>query len=238
MNKVLFTIGAVLAVLATFFITSNIKDRQLEAQKQELRKEILRNDSLVKINDELYSKRVADTATIRQLKRLNDSLNLELKNPKVIVITKLQPKDQEGPIDSVDVSNDLVTVEDHYPDQDNPFVSYFGRIDLTTKSGEGTFKFRELHLDLGITQNNDGTYSLNTKVPDFMVVNSVDVTSLPMDTEKPDNFGWLLGVKGNYSFEDQNVGYEIIGGIRYKKVNIITSANTHKQVGAGLIFEF
>jgi len=237
-TKTLYTIGLIVVALLTVFITNNVKNNQLAKQKLELRKQIIKNDSLQKLADGLYTKRVADTATIKDLRQLNDSLKLELKNPKVVVVTKIQPKDQEGEVDSVSVEQDSISITDYYPDKDNPFVSYFAKIDIPTQKGIGKFSFNEFDLNLGITQNKDGTYSLNTQLPEFMTVNSINVQSLPMDIPKPDNFGWLLGVKGNYSFEDQSLGYEVIGGIRFKKVNVITTANTQKQVGAGLIFEF
>lgn len=238
LNKILMVLGAVLLILATFFITDHIKEKKLEKQRLELRKQILKNDSLVQINEGLYTKRIADTLKISQLRKLNNILQLELEDPKVIVVTKVQPKDQEKEVDSIIVKDNLVSIKDYYPDKENPFITYSADVNFETQKGEGKFSFKELNLNFGVTQNKDGTYSLNSSVPDFINVTDITVQSLPLTPKKVDNFGWLAGAGIGQDFRDQSQYLTLNAGIRFRKLYLEVQGSTNNTLSTNIKFEF
>ena len=59
-----------------------------------------------------------------------------------------------------------------------------------------------------------------------------------MEEEEPNNFGWLGGVGYFNNVNTQEQGIELIGGMRYKKVYLLGSAQTNATIGAKLLLEF
>ena len=202
---------------------------------EKLRREVIKNSQLIKINEGLYSKIAADTLTIKQLKKLSDSLELELKNPQIVTEIRIEYKYIEKPVDSISIQDSILYVEDNYPNKENAFISYKSDINLITGKGTGAFDIKPQELFLGIGHNEDGTYSINSKVPEYINITGLEVKSLPLTKEKPDNFGWLLGVKGGKDFLNSNNLYGVSGGIRYKKFYIDTDVLVGNDNVMGLL---
>lgn len=238
LKTILLILAGIAIAFSAFKITQVIADKKLKEEQVKLRKELIKNDSLIKINKGLYTKLVADTLTIKQLKKKSDSLELELKNPKVVVHTVYKFKEVEKPIDGVVVKDSMVELTDAYPDKENPFISYIANINLITGEGIGKFTITPLSISLGIGQNPDGTYRLNTKVPDFMTISSIDVQALPMELSEPDNFGWLVGAGIGKDFRDNSNYLTLSAGIRVKKVYLEAIGATNQTISAGFKFEF
>jgi hypothetical protein len=242
----------IILILAVFILTSfkvmvtHYKNK-LAKVNLELRKEIIKGDSLTIIKDGLYTKLVADTLTKKQLRKKIDSLDLELENPKVITEIVFVPKYIEKEIDGIVVKDSIIDIVDNYPTKESPFVTYKATIDVKKGTGVGSFKFTPIKMDLAIGQNKDGTYKLNTKVPDFISVSSVNVVALPMDTEldpKKDNFGVLfgLGVGTNldkvYDLYEEDLFFKASVDLRIRKFYIGVEAATNKTVSGGIKVEF
>lgn len=237
-TKILIVLGVILAIIVAVFTTIHFKDKAIADARMELRKEIIKNDSLQQLTEVLYTKRVADTLKIGELKRLSDSLKLQLSKPKVVGTIKIKPKDQKGDIDVIVVKDSTFSIEDHYPNKENAFVSYFATVDTKTEKGVGEFKFTEFSIDFGITENKDGTYSLNTAVPEYMKVNSISVQSLPMAPTKIDNFGILLGAGVGKDFNDNSTFLKVGTDFRFKKTYIGVEGTTNRTISTGIKFEF
>lgn len=227
--------GIVILLIAGLYFGNEYYKKQLEAEREGARREKIKNSELTKINEGLYTKLAADTLTIKQLKKLNDSLELKLENPEVVTVVKWKIKYLEKPVDGIVVKDSTMSLVDTYPDSINPFVTYRLKVDLKKWTGTGSWDFTPQEIVLGIGQNEDGTYSVNTKVPEFLSITGLDVSSLPMKTQKPDNFGWLLGVKGGKNFLDNNNLYGISGGIRYKKFYLDTDVLVGQDAAIGLL---
>ena len=73
-------------MFATYKITRFFTDKSQEKLRRELRVEKIKNDTLTKIKEGLYTKLVADTLTKRELRQKVDSLKLEIKDPKIIFL--------------------------------------------------------------------------------------------------------------------------------------------------------
>jgi hypothetical protein len=237
----LILIGILLLLIAGLYFGNEYYKNKLEEAQEETRREKIRTSELTQINEGLYTKLAADTLKIRELRKLSDSLQLELENPEVVTVVKWKIKYLEKPVDGIVVKDSTMSLVDTYPDSLKPFVTYRLKVDLKKWVGTGSWDFTPQEIVLGIGQNEDGTYSVNTKVPEFLSITGLDVSSLPMKTKKPDNFGWLLGVKGGKNFLDNNNLYGVSGGIRYKKIYLDTDVLVGQEQAIGLIgikFEF
>lgn len=239
------TIITVIAVIAIIFATWKAVDwwysKKLDEAAETLRREKIKNSELTKIKDGLYTKLAADTLTIKQLRQLSDSLKLELENPEVITEVKWKIKYIEKPVDSVNVTDSTVTITDNYPNKENPFVTYKASVNKFTGEGIGSFNFNEVKFALGIEEQEDGTFKVNTKVPEYFVITGLEVKALPMAEKKVDNFGFIGGVNFGRQFLDQNNVYGVSAGIRYKKLYVDSDLLIGDDLLIGLVglkFEF
>lgn len=230
----------ILAILLTFQFSKCSSNKEKEKLMADLHKEILKGDKLKKISDTQYEKLVADTLTIKQLKNVVSDLGLKVDNPKIVTRIVYQQKDVEKPVDGVVVKEDSLFIEDYYPNKEKSTLKYTANVNIKTKKGVGKFKFQPQGLDLIVSETAKGLWKTTLKTDnEFVTINSVDVQSLPSVTsDKTNNWGTLGGLKYNMGLSEKSENVEVIGGIRYKRVNIIGSANTNKQVGIGLLFEF
>jgi len=236
-NKYLKWIVVIVFIIINIKVVSYFSNRKVEALQRELRAEIIKHDELKKINKTLYTKLVADTLTKRQLNKIIDSLELQVKNPKIVTEIVFVPVEVTKPIDGIVVKDSTLSINTYYPSKEDPFVNYKSKINLKTNKGEETFSFTPISIALGIGQNKDGTFSLNTKVPEFIKVLKIDVQALPMTPVKKDNFGWLIG---------GGIGTDFVGGeyyngsfgVRINKVYIEVEAATNKTLEGKIKFEF
>ena len=224
-NNILVILILIGATLIAFKLGGDLSDKKLRAAKLTLRKEILKNDSLQLINEGLYTKLVADTLTITQLRKKSDSLELELKDPKIVIKTVYKFVEVEKPIDGIVVKDSTLEINDAYPDKESPFVKYFAKIDLKTNEGIGKFTFEPLNINIGIEQKEDGT--------DFLTVESIEVQALPMELPAVDNFGFLVGAGLGTDFMDNSNFMTLSAGIRIKKIYLDVQGATNQTINAG-----
>ena len=112
-TKLLTIVLIGLAILLTFKGVTWYYSEQLEDSRIALRKELIKNSKLEKIEEGLYTKLVADTLKIKELRRLNDSLGLEVKNPKIITKVVFVPKEIEKAVDSIVVTDSIISIVDN-----------------------------------------------------------------------------------------------------------------------------
>ena len=237
-NKFLLLFVVIMLVIATFKISQYFSDKKFEAQRIEIKKLKIKNDTLTKVSEGHYRKLVADTLTKKELNKKIRELEIKVKDGVIVEKIILVPKEVEKPIDSLTITNDSIIISDYYPKKDNWFARYKATVNLNDSTSLGKFTFGELPISLVISEQEDGTFRSDLKAPDFIKVTSLEVLSLPLEPTKTDNFGWLVGGKINRNFQNGDLGYEILGGVRIKKINIITSINTNEEFGLGTLIEF
>lgn len=221
-NSIITIIAIIAIILGTWKAVDWYYSKKMDESAETLRRERIKSSELTKINEGLYTKLAADTLTINQLEKINDSLELELENPQVVTEVKFKYKYIEKPIDSTAIKDSTLLVVDNYPDKENPFVKYRAEVNRFTGIGKGSFDFTPQEFFIGIGENEDGTYSVNSKVPEYIEITGLEVKSRPLTQDKPDNFGWIIGVKGGKNFLEANNLYGVSGGLRYKKVYLDT----------------
>lgn len=236
--KIIVIVVALLAALAAMKVTQVVYQAKVDRVEALVRVEVIKNSKLTKINEGLYSKLVADTLTKREMKRVIDSLGLELKNAILVAEVVFKPKDTIKEIITVGYKDSIINIQDFYPSKKNPFIEYSAKYNLKDSIGFGEFKFTPVKLALGIGQNKDGTFRVNTKVPEFIEVTTVDVKALPIAKPKPDNFGLIFGAGYGTNLTNKEQFLKASAGVRVKKIYIEAEGATNNTVSAGLKFEF
>lgn len=240
-KNIFVSLALVLLLFVVFWVTKHSYDNKLEEILLEKRTATIKNDSLRKISDGYYKKLVADTLTKRELKKLVDSLNIEVKNPRVVIVTEFIPRNEEedSPAEESSYTDSIYYSTDYYPQKENYFIKHSSEIDLKLKKDKGRFSFGQpIKITMAVEQLADGTFETSLNAPDFIQLEKFDFQSLPMTEKKPDNFGWLAGAGYFNNITTQEQGIEITGGLRLNKFYLLGSAQTNSTLGLKALLEF
>lgn len=239
-TKLLTALIIILSIVAiVFWLQKRSAQKEVFQAKQETRKIIISQDSLVKVSDGYYQKLVADTLTRQQLKQLAEEI-VELKNRKPISITNtiIKPVEVLKETDYISVENDSVFIEDYYPEKNNPFLKYTNRFSLKTQRGVSNFKFDSIKLTQVVTRKEDGLYQIDFKGPDFLEVQSIDVQTEPIIKSIKDNWGTIIGIEYGKNLENKQNIFELNAYQRYKKFYVGASVSSNKDIKGGIKVEF
>lgn len=232
-------IAALTVVIVIFWLTSRQKDWKIkEAQRKENIVKI-KQDSLQKLSDSLYQRLVADTLSERQIKDLTKEI-VDLKGIKpetiIKIITKI--KEVEKSTDSVSIKQDSIFIEDYYPKKENYLIKYINKTSLTNTKGVSKFEFNKFQITGVISEQSDGLFIFNLKTPEFIEVGGIEVQSLPKETIKKDNWGYLFGAGYGQNINSKESFININSYIRYKKFYIGLEATTQGNLLGGIKVEF
>lgn len=238
-NSIIIGLSAGVLVLLLAFSCDRIKrEKELKSLKELYKKEVLKNDSLVKVNETQYRKLIADTLTISQLNNKIKQLNIKLKEkPKVITEIEYVPKEVEKEVEVVRVIGDTVQIEDYYPNKKEYFVKYENEVSIKDKKGVAKFSFQPLKITSVISERKDGIFQIDFKTPEWLEVQSIDIQSTPIESIKQNNFGFLLGAGMERNFYENKSNIRIETGIRYKKMYLDLGISTSNIADLTLKFE-
>lgn len=227
-----------LVVVALLWVKTNKINSELLKEKLKYKTEIIKNDSLQKINEGHYKKLVADTLTRKQLKALIADVT-ELKNRKPISLTTtiIKPVEIRKETDQISVEKDSAFIEDYYPNKDNPFLKYTNRFSLSTQKGSSNFSFNAVTLKQVVTKKENGLYQVDFKGPDFLELKSLDIQTEPIVEPVKDNWGTLIGVEYGKNLSSQENVFEVNLYQRYKKFYLGIAASTNKDLKGGIKIE-
>lgn len=182
---------------------------------------------------------VADTATIRELKRKVNKLELEVKEPKIVIQKEIVFDTIETKVEIVKKSDTSFEFEDYYPTKQNPFIKYIAKVNTRAESVVGKFILQPLSLSSSIGIDKEGKYSINSRVPNFTRISDLDVISIPYNKQyKKDVFGFMFGGGYGKSFEIDSQFLTMQTGVRINKTYLFLNAGTNQTVGASLMVEF
>ena len=254
-NRVLL---GTIAVLVILLMLSNCKNTRLQEkiyeEQQEMNKRIVELDTTTKEKEGQYAKLINIYNTEKDLlKQLRDENNelLDLikdQNERLLMINNTvislqsQINDGFGQFNQHDSS--LINLSLKYPNDTDWFINWDGTVNTGTARYNGEWKFGELPLQVVITETERGIWKSRLIGPDWLLVNSIDVNSLPPEElgSKPEkrNIGFLLG--GGYinSF-DQNVtsnAFSLGTGLYFKNHSLIINGTTNKTLGFSYYYRF
>lgn len=239
-KRILRVMALVILVIVAFSLQRECSGREIKKLEKELKKEKIRNDTLVKVNETQYRKMVADTASARELKKLVDSLQIVVEGkPKEVVVVKYKIKEKEVPGKTI-IKDTIIESTGYYPQEEN----YFAKVDVSINTKnlftKYNFKFRPIDLSMVISEGRDGIFRADIKVPEYMTVGNVDIVARPRETEKDkkNNFGFLIGAGVGKSFKyEEEVFGRFSTGIRYKKFYLDLGASTNQTIDLGFKVE-
>lgn len=253
-DKVLY---ATIIILILFILFGGWYARiQQNKLYEEIRKgnEIIVNmDQTKKEDDGQYAKLVDYFNTEKELNQQIKDENKELQrlikkqNEKLLMVNNaiisLKSEISQG---EVTVNQEDSTVFDlnlKYPNSNEAFIKWDGSVFTQTETYEGEWSFGKLPLDIVLTETERGLWNSRLIGPDWLLVDSIKVNSLPPEefdnSPKESKFGILLG--GGYinSF-DQNGsnGLSIGAGLNWKNHSLLINGTTNKEIGFSYYYKF
>lgn len=224
----------VLIIIFLVFKECNVS-KDSDKRVDNLKRTILQNDSLIKEADGEYKKLIDDTKTEKELKKkVKKELKKKVKKPLFFNKIKMKLKSKK---DTSKINNDakggFKTFKLSYPTVKNPILEYEGM--LKQDSILGTWKSKPYSVYLYAEQRQDGLFELKTKIPEIIEVTGIEVSTLPIKYEKEKNFRFVGGIGVGYNYETRATNFEATTGLKYKDIIITASANTDKEVKAGVL---
>lgn len=230
---------AILFLLIGWYVSDYFSKSEVDKLRTDLKKVTLKNDSLVMIKKNLYTKMVADTSKIKDLKRKVKSLELYIKEPQIVIEKKVVFDTIQTEVESTITENRNINFEDYYPTKENPFIKYSAIINTQTKKVNGEFLLQPLSLFSTIGLNDKGEYRINSRVPNFANISSLSAISEPYkEQQKKDVFGFIFGAGYGKSFKTEVDFLQFQTGFRINKTYLFLNAGTNQTVGATLMVEF
>ena len=239
-NRTTLILVIIIALLiAVGFIGKGYYEGKIGREQQAYKSLVLKNDTLQKVNDTQYRRLVADTLTKGEMSRLIDSLGIALDaKPKVVIQTEIIIKEVIKYVDSIEIEGDSIHVVDHYPSKEDYFVRYQNDISISTQTGVSKFTFIPVDISIVLSQREDGIFTSDIKVPEYMEVSSVDIRALPFTPTVKNNFGWLIGAGAGKDLNKKGTSLRISGGLRYKKFYILVGGSSNGTVDGAINLEF
>ena len=249
--KVLVAILA--AVLAWLVWRLEYIQRTSHDQNEELKKSIIAADSLVKEADGRYAKLVNYYNTERDLKRELQKSNEELYQTikkqderllslsNAVITLKSAIDDGIGKFNPNDTNQIQLALR--YPSQKDPFIKWDGFVDRQTARYLGTWNFDKLPIQIVLTEEKRGLWKHRIVGPEWFVVDSLSINSLPPDQYTPTvekKVQFMLG--GSYYRSLTNPTWGSVGvgfGVSiFDRHNVILGANTNQEVGLNYYYKF
>jgi hypothetical protein len=247
-----------IGVLAILLMISNCKNTRLQEkmyeEQQAMNKKIVEMDSTTKEKDGQYAKLVniynTERDLIKQLRDENKDLSKLIKdqNERLLMINNtvisLQSQIDNGFGQFNPEDSSLIDLELKYPNDTDWFISWDGSIHTGTAHYNGEWKFGKLPLQVVMTETERGIWKSRLIGPDWLLVDSIDVNSIPPEDmgNKPElrNLGFVLGGGYIHSF-DKNMTPSAVslgGGLYFKNHSIILNGTTNRTVGLSYYYRF
>lgn len=245
-------IVALLAALAWLGIRLEMIKSAAEDQTDSLKKSIIASDELVKEAEGRYAKLVdfynSQKELNQQLKESNRELYdiIKKQDERILNLTKavitLREDISEGFGKINPTDSNLIDLDLRYPEEENPFITWDGWVNRKNAQYRGTWKFGKLPLEIVVTEESRGLWKHRIIGPDWFIVDSLTVNSLPPSDYGPKEKTIQFVMGGGYVRSlNRSVGDNIsVGGgmVISDKHHIIVNATTNRDVGLNYYYQF
>ena len=245
----LIILSVVIIILMLFgWVKYNQMQKKLYDEINNGNKVILSMDKTTKESDGQYAKLVnyfnSEKDLNNQLKEQNEDLFRLIKkqDERLLMINNtivtLEGKMTEG-FGSVNKNDtNRIDLKLNYPDEKNSFITWNGFVNRKTAFYKGEFTFGKLPLQIVMTETDRGIWKSRLIGPEWLIVDSMDINSLPLPTpEKQSKWGLLLGGGFQKSF-NQNIpnAVSLAFAVQYKKHMLMIDGNTNRQFGLKYLY--
>jgi hypothetical protein len=255
-NRVLYGIIIVLILwlIGSDWINKRNQSKMME-QLQEQNKSIVEMDKTTKEKDGQYAKLVyyfdSQKDLMNQLKESNDDLAKTVKkqDERILMLTNtvisMESKMSSGDLAQNEEDSTIFDMSLKYPNSEESFINWDGSIFTKTKTYQGEWTFGSLPLQVVLTETDRGLWKSRLIGPDWLLVDSIQVNSLPpqdfSNLPKPSNWGIYLGggyVRNFNTNATTTDGLSIGTGVRFKNHNVIINGTTNGTVGFSYYYQF
>ncbi len=245
---ILLLIALIIWLLFTMYNLCGEK-KSLYNDINSMKMEIITKDSLVKIKDGEYTKLVnyynTESDLTKKLKDSNKELVSEIKDKKEKVlqltglVASLRGQLSSGSVDSI--GKDSLSISIFYPQEEDWFINWKGLINTNELTYDGSWNFSRLKLNIVLTEEVSGIWRTRINGPDYFVIDSLKIESLPPQEYIPNKskkLSLLVGAGVRRYYGDNPHNKLVIGaGLKYKDVYLIMDAATDNSVTGKLIFK-
>lgn len=231
-----------LLILSTCYHRS--QQNKLYEKIEEGNKMIVDMDKTTKEDDGQYTKLVdyfnSEKELNQQLKEENKKLFKLIKkqDEKLLMInnTVISLREQltEGFGGISQIDTNLIDLKLTYPnDGEETFITWDGQVNRNNAFYSGNWKFGKLPLQVILTETDRGLWKSRLIGPDWILVDSMEINSLPLPKiEEKSNFGLMLGGGFINSLDPNGINaVSVGGGVRFKDHKILINATTNKEIG-------
>lgn len=228
----------------------NEKQKLIENYKLEL----IKSDSLREESDGVNKRLVNNLNTEKELrdklKNENKILykNVRNSNSRILSLTSLvatlKSKRDTVYLDSSNVLEKEINFSSFYPKKDSWFIEYSGKYIFSNNSLISSWDFKELKIDLVLTEKTKGIWETSLIGPEFLSINSLKVNSLPEEKfnsvySPKIRAKWGVGINTDFRSEFGKTDLKLMLGFEFgKNKQIVLEGITNKTVGIGLMFDF
>lgn len=249
-----FSILIIILIFLLIFFAWRMEGMRSEAERQneELKKSIIASDKLLKESDGRYSKLVDYYKTglelNKELKSTNSELAKEIKkqDERLLSLTsavftfKGILEDGMGKFNPND--SNQIDLALRYPDAQEPFVKWDGYVNTKTAKYNGNWSFEKVPIQIVLTEEKRGLWKNRIVGPDWFIVDSLQVNSLPPDEYTPNvekkvqlivgaDYLKSLSNEGAWGSVGVGVGLKLFG-----QHHVIVRATTNQEVGVGYYY--
>lgn len=171
---------------------------------------------------------------------------VKVKTPEIVGKFNKPDKQEEIPSkgkDSIMFKNTLVYVESKVnKDAVKRYIEAEDKLAVFTeevRQRDYITDYSDDNLELSVSTSTQG--KLINQFPKYKIKEKeikVKETTITKVVEKKDNFGFILGSGFNQDNFTKEANYEVITGIRIKKVSILGSVNSKQNLGLKVLYEF
>jgi hypothetical protein len=144
-----------------------------------------------------------------------------------------------GSIDQVDSSK--INFKLTYPDTRSPFIVWDGSINRHTAQYRGDWKFGKLPISIVVTEEARGLWKHRLVGPDWLLVDSLIVKSIPPKEYSNTKESLLNIIGGGLLGKDLSTSNQFIGvgvGINIKNHNVLLNVLSNNAVTIGYYYNF
>tara|TARA_Y100000389_G_scaffold197624_1_gene232584 strand:- start:11654 stop:12361 length:708 start_codon:yes stop_codon:yes gene_type:complete len=228
---------------------ANNMQKQIDASNIE----VVKLDKTKKEIDGQYAKLVNSFETEKSIKKSLEKSNrglyktLKKKDEKILMLNdaviSLKAEISSGNVSIDKNDTNSIVLNLRYPEADSSFINWDGTITLDTKKYLGEWTFKNLPIQIVLTETKRGLWNSRFIGPNWLTVDSMEIKSLPAAkiaaVDKELKLGFILG--GGYLNNMESGGSNglfISGGIYYKNEMLLLNAATNNTVGLGFYHKF
>lgn len=232
-------------------VRSAINENRLRDELQASNELVIEKDKTIMEKEGQYAKLVdyfEDSKSLMSgLKDSNKELAKQINkaNEKLLqvsdIVATFKEKQDEGDLDQINDSTFNMSL--FYPNTEDWFINWDGSIYPQTNTYKGIWKFGKLELQAVLTETERGLWNARLIGPDFLIVDSIQVKSLPpedYDPNKNKNLEFLIGGGYRNSYDKSRPNAITVGGgIQWKNRSVIMiEAGSNSTVGLNYYYKF